>query len=50
MIWGTPAQVAAYYRALVAAGIQYFIVQLDGTDLETITLLAQEVMPAVRGG
>jgi alkanesulfonate monooxygenase SsuD/methylene tetrahydromethanopterin reductase-like flavin-dependent oxidoreductase (luciferase family) len=50
MIWGTPEQVAAYYRALVSVGIRYFVVQLDGTDLETITLLAAEVAPAVRAG
>ena len=48
MIHGTPEQVAAYYRALVEVGIQYFVVQLDGTDRETIRLLAEEVTPAVR--
>jgi len=39
--------VIAYYNAMVAVGIQYFVVQLDGTDLETITLLAEEVAPHV---
>ena len=48
MIHGTPEQVAEYYRALVAVGIQYVVVQLDGTDLETIELLATAVMPGVR--
>jgi alkanesulfonate monooxygenase SsuD/methylene tetrahydromethanopterin reductase-like flavin-dependent oxidoreductase (luciferase family) len=43
----TPARAAAYYRAIAAAGSQYFIVQLDGTDHETIRLLAEEVAPAV---
>jgi alkanesulfonate monooxygenase SsuD/methylene tetrahydromethanopterin reductase-like flavin-dependent oxidoreductase (luciferase family) len=50
MIFGTPEQVAAYYRALVAAGIQYFIVQIDGSDRETIELLATQVAPAVSRG
>lgn len=44
---GTPERVIAYYRAMAAVGIQYFVVQLDGTDLETITLLANEVAPHV---
>lgn len=47
MLAGTPERAIAYYRALAAAGIQYFIVQLDGADLETITLLATEVAPYV---
>jgi alkanesulfonate monooxygenase SsuD/methylene tetrahydromethanopterin reductase-like flavin-dependent oxidoreductase (luciferase family) len=42
-----PERAAAYYRALAAIGIQYFIVQLDADDHETITLLAQEVVPRV---
>jgi alkanesulfonate monooxygenase SsuD/methylene tetrahydromethanopterin reductase-like flavin-dependent oxidoreductase (luciferase family) len=45
---GTPAQVAAYYQRLVDAGMEYFVVQtLDATDVETIELLAREVIPAV---
>jgi alkanesulfonate monooxygenase SsuD/methylene tetrahydromethanopterin reductase-like flavin-dependent oxidoreductase (luciferase family) len=43
----TPERAIAYYRAIAAAGSQYFVVQLDGTDHETIRLLAQEVAPAV---
>jgi alkanesulfonate monooxygenase SsuD/methylene tetrahydromethanopterin reductase-like flavin-dependent oxidoreductase (luciferase family) len=45
---GTPERVIAYYQAMAAVGIQYFVVQLDGTDLETITLLANEVAPHVQ--
>ena len=45
---GTPEQVVAYYREMVEVGIQYFVVQLDGRDHETLTLLAEEVMPRVR--
>ena len=45
---GTPEQAAAYYQDLVNAGMQYFVVQvLDATDLETIELLANELIPAV---
>ena len=45
---GTPAQVAAYYQSLVDAGMTYFVVQtLDAADIETIELLAREVMPRV---
>jgi alkanesulfonate monooxygenase SsuD/methylene tetrahydromethanopterin reductase-like flavin-dependent oxidoreductase (luciferase family) len=45
---GTPEQVAPYYRDLVAAGMQYFVVQtLDAADTETIELLASELNPRV---
>lgn len=45
---GTPEQVAAYYQGLVNAGLQYFVVQiLDATDLETVELLAKELIPRV---
>ena len=46
---GTPSQVAAYYQALVDAGMEYFVVQtLDAGDTETIELLAHEVIPRVQ--
>ena len=41
---GTPPQLVAYYRALVDAGMRYFIVGPDG-DPETLRLLAEEVVP-----
>ena len=45
---GTPAQFVEFYQARVEAGIQYFVPQmLDGTDHETLHLLAEEVMPEV---
>jgi alkanesulfonate monooxygenase SsuD/methylene tetrahydromethanopterin reductase-like flavin-dependent oxidoreductase (luciferase family) len=45
---GTPARVSAYYESLVAAGMEYFVVQiLDAADTETIELLAREVIPRV---
>jgi len=48
-VWGaTPEQAVDHFRALRAAGVQYFIVEtLDATDTETITLLAKEVAPRV---
>jgi alkanesulfonate monooxygenase SsuD/methylene tetrahydromethanopterin reductase-like flavin-dependent oxidoreductase (luciferase family) len=44
---GAPERVAAHYRSLVEAGVQYFVVQLDATDRETLELLAGEVAPNV---
>ncbi|HET8522325.1 MAG TPA: LLM class flavin-dependent oxidoreductase [Thermomicrobiales bacterium] len=43
----TPEEAVAYYQSLVDAGIQYFIIQLDGRDMETIDLLATAVIPHV---
>jgi alkanesulfonate monooxygenase SsuD/methylene tetrahydromethanopterin reductase-like flavin-dependent oxidoreductase (luciferase family) len=44
----TTQQAIDHFRALRTAGIQYFIVEtLDATDIETITLLANEVAPRV---
>lgn len=43
----SPDEGAAYYQALVDAGAQYFVVQLDADDRETIELLATEVMPRI---
>jgi alkanesulfonate monooxygenase SsuD/methylene tetrahydromethanopterin reductase-like flavin-dependent oxidoreductase (luciferase family) len=36
-----------YYRALREAGAEYFVIQVDQKDDETIDLIANEVMPAV---
>ena len=47
IVVGTPEQVLAYYREMVEVGVQYFVVQLDARDHETLTLLAEEVMPRV---
>src|SRR5262245_53541027 len=50
IVAGTPPQLIVYYRQLVEAGMRYFIVSC-GSDLETLRILAQGVMPqvAVRG-
>ena len=45
---GTPERVTAYYQSLVDVGAQYFIIQVDSGDMETIELLAREVVPQVR--
>ena len=44
---GTPEKVAAYYQSLVDVGAQYFVIQIDAVDDETIALLAREVIPRV---
>ena len=36
-----------YYQAMVDIGIQYFIVQLDARDQQTIELLKTKVAPRV---
>jgi hypothetical protein len=43
----TPDEAIAYDRALVAAGLQYFIPTTVGLDAETLDLLAHRVVPAV---
>jgi alkanesulfonate monooxygenase SsuD/methylene tetrahydromethanopterin reductase-like flavin-dependent oxidoreductase (luciferase family) len=43
----TPREAIAHYRALAAAGVQYFIATLWGYDLETMRLLAEQVVPEV---
>jgi alkanesulfonate monooxygenase SsuD/methylene tetrahydromethanopterin reductase-like flavin-dependent oxidoreductase (luciferase family) len=45
---GSPERLVEYYSLMKEAGSQYFVCQLEGADLETIELLATEVMPHVR--
>ena len=48
---GTPRDIIAYYRPLIAAGIRYFMGHLARhDDLETIELLAQKVLPELQLG
>lgn len=42
-----PQRAISYYRGLKAAGAQYFVIQVDMDDAETMQLLANEVIPAV---
>jgi alkanesulfonate monooxygenase SsuD/methylene tetrahydromethanopterin reductase-like flavin-dependent oxidoreductase (luciferase family) len=45
----TPRQLIDYYRPLIRAGVQYIIVNLTQyTDVETVRLLAEQVMPALQ--
>lgn len=44
----TPRDLIHRYRSLMALGIQYFIALVYGNDLETIRLLAREVMPELK--
>ncbi len=44
---GSPETVAAHYRAIAEVGIQYFVVQVDASETETLELLAAEVAPRV---
>jgi alkanesulfonate monooxygenase SsuD/methylene tetrahydromethanopterin reductase-like flavin-dependent oxidoreductase (luciferase family) len=50
MVAGTPRDAIRHYRALAAAGVQYFIPCLWGYDLETMRLLAEQVIPDVVAG
>lgn len=47
LIAGTPDEAIAAYRALVEAGMRYFIAGLWAGDGETLRLLGGEVMPAL---
>ncbi len=44
---GTPDQIIAYYQSLADVGTQYFVMQVDSSDTETLELLAREVVPRV---
>jgi alkanesulfonate monooxygenase SsuD/methylene tetrahydromethanopterin reductase-like flavin-dependent oxidoreductase (luciferase family) len=42
-----PERAIEYYRTMRSAGAQYFVIQLDAPDHDTIKLLAEQVMPEV---
>ncbi len=46
---GLPEDAVAYYRELAEAGLTYFIAGIYGNDTETVRLLAERVVPALRG-
>ena len=50
LLAGTPEQVIAHYRPLVAAGLEYFIGVVPFEDHETLELLAERVVPALQPG
>ena len=45
---GTPEEAVAYFRDLRAAGLQYFVARIMEDDRETLRLLAERVIPALR--
>lgn len=48
LVWGTPETAVDHFRGFVAAGIQYFVVQvIDPEDEETVRLFAEVVAPLV---
>jgi alkanesulfonate monooxygenase SsuD/methylene tetrahydromethanopterin reductase-like flavin-dependent oxidoreductase (luciferase family) len=47
ILTGSVEAVIEYYQAMADAGIQYFVVQLEARDQETIELLGREVMPRI---
>jgi alkanesulfonate monooxygenase SsuD/methylene tetrahydromethanopterin reductase-like flavin-dependent oxidoreductase (luciferase family) len=48
LVAGTPDDAITHFSRLLGAGLQYFIAFVYGHDLETIRLLAEEVVPEVR--
>jgi alkanesulfonate monooxygenase SsuD/methylene tetrahydromethanopterin reductase-like flavin-dependent oxidoreductase (luciferase family) len=44
----TCAEAIAHFGALTRAGMRYFLAAVDGKDTETVRLLTDEVMPAIR--
>ena len=48
IVAGTPEVAIAHFSRLIDAGLQYFIAFVYGNDLETIRLLAEQVIPEVR--
>lgn len=50
LLWGTPEAAVNHFQGFVAAGIQYFVVQVvDPEDEETVRLFAADVAPVVAG-
>ncbi len=49
-VFATPEGAVAHYQALADAGVQYFMATINGRDEETVRLLAEAVVPAVKLG
>jgi alkanesulfonate monooxygenase SsuD/methylene tetrahydromethanopterin reductase-like flavin-dependent oxidoreductase (luciferase family) len=47
-LFATPAEAISHYQALADAGVRYFLASVNGYDLETVHLLAEQVIPAIR--
>ena len=48
IVAGTPDEVIAHYAPLVRAGLQQFLAMVYGSDIDTVRLLAQQVIPELR--
>lgn len=46
-LFATPPEAVAHYRALAGTGVEYFLATVNGTDHETMDLLASQVVPAL---
>jgi alkanesulfonate monooxygenase SsuD/methylene tetrahydromethanopterin reductase-like flavin-dependent oxidoreductase (luciferase family) len=47
-LFATVDDAVAHYQALTDAGMQYFLATVNGRDTETVDLLAQQLMPALK--
>jgi alkanesulfonate monooxygenase SsuD/methylene tetrahydromethanopterin reductase-like flavin-dependent oxidoreductase (luciferase family) len=47
-LFATPDQAISHYQALSDAGVQFFLCQVNGRDDETVHLLADVVIPAIK--
>jgi alkanesulfonate monooxygenase SsuD/methylene tetrahydromethanopterin reductase-like flavin-dependent oxidoreductase (luciferase family) len=47
-VFATPEQAISHYQALSDAGIQFFLCLVNGRDDETVHLLADVVIPAIK--
>jgi alkanesulfonate monooxygenase SsuD/methylene tetrahydromethanopterin reductase-like flavin-dependent oxidoreductase (luciferase family) len=47
-LFATPDQAIAHYQALADAGVQFFLCVVNGRDDETVQLLADVVIPAIK--
>jgi alkanesulfonate monooxygenase SsuD/methylene tetrahydromethanopterin reductase-like flavin-dependent oxidoreductase (luciferase family) len=47
-LFATPGQAISHYQALSDAGVQFFLCLVNGRDDETVQLLADVVMPAIK--
>lgn len=49
-LFATPEGAVAHFQSLADCGVQYFLATVNGTDEETLHLLAERVMPKIRPG
>jgi len=48
IVAGTPDEVITHYAPLVRAGLQHFVAMVYGSDIDTVRLLADRVLPELR--